>query len=104
MSLVFDKKDDEFTKHWNKTLKNGDQLFRYFNTYRAAKYLCLFAADYPEYTSGKDKVYKFEQIYHVISLVDNDSFLATDRTLRSFKNVRAEQGGFEEYFDVWKET
>lgn len=100
----FDKKDDEFTKHWNKTLKNGDQLFRYFNTYRAAKYLCLFAADYPEYTSGKDKIYKFEQVYHVISLVDNDNFLATDRKLRSFKNVRAEQGGFEEYFDVWKET
>lgn len=99
-----DKKDDEFTKHWNKTLKNGDQLFRYFNTYRAAKYLCLFAADYPEYTSGSEKTHKFEQICHIISLVDNDNFLATDSSLRSFKEVRAEQGGFEDYFEVWKET
>ncbi len=100
----FDKKDDEFTKHWNKTLKNGDQLFRYFNTYRAAQYLCMYAADYPEYNSNKEKVHKFEQICHIISLVDNDSFLSTDSSLRSFQQVRAEQGGYEDYFAIWKET
>lgn len=100
----FDKKDDEFTKHWNKTLKNGDQLFRYFNTYRAAQYLCMYAADYPEYNSNKEKVHKFEQICHIISLVDNDSFLSTDSSLRSFRQVRAEQGGYEDYFAIWKET
>lgn len=100
----FDKKDDEFTKHWNKTLKNGDQLFRYFNTYRAAQYLCMYAADYPEYNSNKEKIHKFEQICHIISLVDNDSFLSTDSSLRSFRQVRAEQGGYEDYFAIWKET
>ena len=44
------EKDDAFRKYWKKTLHNGDQLFRYFNTYRKAKYLCFFSADYPEYT------------------------------------------------------
>ena len=46
------KKTDEFRKHWAKTLRNGDQLFRYFNTYRRTKYLCLFSCDYPAYTDG----------------------------------------------------
>lgn len=57
------KKTDEFRKHWTRTLQNGDQLFRYFNTYRKAKYLCLFSADYPEYTEGGIKKHRFENIY-----------------------------------------
>ena len=99
-----DKKDDEFRKHWAKTMRNGDQLFRYFNTYRRAKYLCFYSADYPEYKKNGEKVHRFENIYHVISLVDNDEYLQTDNHLRSFREMREQQGGSEDFFNVWKQT
>ena len=99
-----DKKDDEFRKHWAKTLRGGDQLFRYFNTYRKAKYLCLFAADFPEYTKDGKKENRFENIYHIISLVDNDEYLKTDSKLKSFRTLRENQGTSEEFFEVWKKT
>lgn len=91
-----EKKEDEFRKHWKKTLHNGDQLFRYFNTYRKAKYLCLFACDW-----SNDKL---ENTYHVISLNDNEKYLKTNKKLRGFDDVRNEQGGQDEYFEVWKNT
>lgn len=98
------QKDDEFRKHWVKTLRNGDQLFRYFNTYRRAHYLCMYAADYPEYTKDGHKEHRFENIYHIISLEDNEEYLQTDSKLRSFKQLREEQGSAEEFFAVWKQT
>lgn len=97
------KKTDEFRKHWAKTLRNGDQLFRYFNTYRRAKYLCMFSADYPEYTDGGIKKHRFENIYHVISLVDNEKILADPKT-HSFQELRTKQGSSDEFFKVWKNT
>lgn len=99
-----DKKEDEFRKHWAKTMRNGDQLFRYFNTYRKAKYLCMYAADFPEYKKNGEKVNRFENIYHIISLVDNEEYLQTDSKLLSFQKMREEQGGSEEFFKVWKNT
>lgn len=101
---ITQKKDDEFRKHWTKTLRNGDQLFRYFNTYRKAKYLCLFAADYPEYTKEGHKEHRYENIYHIISLVDNEDYLRTDNKLRSFQQLRDEQGSSDDFFNVWKQT
>lgn len=98
------QKDDEFRRHWLKTLRNGDQLFRYFNTYRKAKYLCLYAADYSEYTKNGHKEYRFENIYHIISLVDNDEYLQTDSNLVGFGRLRKEQGSSEDFFNVWKQT
>lgn len=97
------KKTDEFRKHWAKTLRNGDQLFRYFNTYRKAKYLCLYSADYPEYTEGSKKKHRFENIYYVISLVDNEKILADPKT-HSYKELRENQGASDEFFKVWKNT
>lgn len=99
-----DKKEDEFRKHWAKTMRNGDQLFRYFNTYRRAKYLCLYSADYPEYKKNGEKVHRFENIYHVISLVDNEEYLQTDSKLKSFREMREQQGGSDDFFNVWKQT
>lgn len=98
------QKDDEFRKHWQKTLRNGDQLFRYFNTYRKAKYLCLFSADYPEYTKNGRIEHRFENIYNIISLEDNDEYLQTDTTLKGFKDLRESQGSADQFFNVWKDT
>lgn len=97
-------KSDEFRKHWEKTRRDGDQLFRYFNTYRRAQYLCLFAADYPEYKKDGHKEHQFENIYNIISLVDNDDYLLTDSSLHSFREMRRKQGGSEDFFKVWKNT
>ena len=40
------KEDDEFSKAWRKTLQDGGQLFNYYNTYRQAQYLVLYASDF----------------------------------------------------------
>ena len=99
-----DKKEDEFRKHWARTMRDGDQLFRYFNTYRKAQYLCMYAADCPEYRKNGEKIYRLEINYHVISLVDNEEYLQTDNKLHSFPEMREQQGGSEDFFNVWKQT
>lgn len=99
-----DKKEDEFRKHWARTMRDGDQLFRFFNTYRKAQYLCMYAADCPEYRKNGEKIYRLEINYHVISLVDNEEYLQTDNKLHSFLEMREQQGGSEDFFNVWKQT
>lgn len=99
-----DKKEDEFRKHWARTMRDGDQLFRYFNTYRKAQYLCMYAADCPEYRKKRDIIYRLEINYHIISLVDNEEYLQTDNKLHSFQEMREQQGGSEDFFNVWKQT
>ena len=47
---------------------------------------------------------RFENIYHIISLVDNDDYLQTDSRLRSFREMREQQGGSDDFFSVWKQT
>lgn len=89
-------KEDEFSKHWKKTLSNGDQLFRYFNTYSKAQYLCLYTADFVD-----DKL---TDTYHLITLKDNEEYLRSDKRLKSYKSLRENQGSAEEFFEVWKNT
>ena len=89
-------KEDEFSKHWKRTLSNGDQLFRYFNTYSKAQYLCLYTADFVDE--------KLTDTYHLITLKDNEEYLRSDKRLKSYKSLRENQGSAEEFFEVWKNT
>lgn len=89
-------KEDEFSKHWKRTLSNGDQLFRYFNTYSKAQYLCLYTADFVDE--------KLTDTYHLITLKDNEEYLNSDKRLKSYKSLRENQGSAEEFFEVWKNT
>jgi len=99
------EKDDEFRKYWAKTMQNGGQLFRYFNTYRKARYLCMYAADYPKYqTEHGEYDYRFENIYNIISLEDNIEQLKTNPKYQSFQQLRTEQGTSDDFFKVWKMT
>ncbi len=99
------EKDDEFSKYWAKTMQNGGQLFRYFNTYRKARYLCMYAADYPKYQKENGEYdCKFENIYNIISLEDNIEQLKTNIKFQSFQQLRAEQGTSDDFFKVWKLT
>lgn len=90
------EKEDEFEKHWKRTLNNGDQLFRYFNTYSKAQFLCLYTADFIDS--------KLVDEYHLIALKDNDEYLKTDSRLKSYKTLRENQGNAQEFFEVWKNT
>ena len=89
-------KNDEFSTHWNKTLNNGDQLFRYFNTFSRAQYLCMYTADFV----NDELVDK----YNVITLKDNDEYLESNKKLKSYKWLRENQGSSDEFFEVWKNT
>ena len=37
---------DDYDNEWTKMKRDGGQLFRYYNTYRQAKYICLYSSDF----------------------------------------------------------
>ena len=91
-----DEKDSEFEKHWKRTLRDGDQLFRYFNTYSKAQFLCLYTADFVgDVLANK---------YNVITLQDNDDYLEANTDKISYKSLRESQGSAGDFFNVWKNT
>lgn len=89
------EKNDEFDSAWRKTKKSGGQLFNYFNTYRQAKYLVLYASDYTT---------EICQLYYLISLIDNEKYLDANPSLKSYQEVSDDNGSHTEYFEVWKNT
>ena len=90
------KEDDEFNKAWKKTLQDGGQLFNYYNTYRQAQYLVLYASDFVE---GEPRCN-----YRLITMVDNKEYLESNPQLLSFEKVSADNGTREDFFKVWSET
>lgn len=88
--------NDEFSKAWKLMLQNGGQLFNYYNSYRKAKYICLYTSDWID---GKCK-----RTYHVISMLDNTDYLLSNRNLVSFETVTKRGGNRDEYYQVWKDT
>lgn len=94
--LIECKRSDEFEKYWKKTMNDGGQLFRYFNSYRQAQALCMYMSDYID---GKLK-----RFTNIISMIDNGELLQNNQSLKSFKQVQLDHGDKEDYFNVWKET
>lgn len=94
--LIECKKADEFDKFWKKTLSDGGQLFRYYNSFRQAKALCLYTSDYNNA--------EIKRTTHIISMEDNMDYLSMNKKLKGFKKVQEENGNKEDYFDVWKNT
>ena len=90
------KEDDEFNKAWKKTLLDGGQLFNYFNTYRQAQYLALYASDFVE---GEPRC-----SYYLITMTDNKEYLESNPQLLSFEKVSADNGTRDDFFKVWSET
>ncbi|CAA6819731.1 MAG: Type I restriction-modification system, DNA-methyltransferase subunit M (EC / Type I restriction-modification system, specificity subunit S (EC, partial [uncultured Sulfurovum sp.] len=85
---------NEFTKHWQKTLQDGDQLFRYIVNKRETQFLCMYTSDFTDN--------KLIPTYHLISLNDNKDYLKENPTLLSFENAKKENK--EDIFNVWKKT
>lgn len=93
--LIECKKADEFDKYWKRTQADGSQLFRYYNSYRQAQALCLYTSDYSGRITRKS---------YIISMKDNEDYLASDSRLLSFRKVQEENGNKDDYFRVWKNT
>lgn len=90
------KEDDEFSKAWKKTLQDGGQLFNYYNTYRQAQYLVLYASDFVD---GEPRCN-----YRLITMTDNKEYLESNPQLISFEKVSADNGTRDDFFKVWSET
>ena len=90
------KEDDEFSKAWRKTLQDGGQLFNYYNTYRQAQYLVLYASDFVD---GNPRCN-----YRLITMTDNKEYLVSNPKLISFEKVSADNGTRDDFFRVWSET
>lgn len=90
------KEDDEFSKAWKKTLHDGGQLFNYYNTYRQAHYLALYASDFVD---GEPRCN-----YRLITMTDNKEYLESNPKLLSFEKVTADNGTRDDFFKVWSET
>lgn len=91
-----DGKSKEFSRAWAKMQQDGGQLFSYYINNGKAQWLCLYTSDF--------KNNKTEQIYHLISMVDNVDYLKNNITLKSFEQVRNENGSKADYFSVWSNT
>jgi len=83
---------DEFNHAWETTLKDGAQLFSYFQQERATSFLCLYTSGFAD---GK-----IQSEYHLIKVKDNEKLLETLENPKSY----AKAGNNKELFDVWKET
>lgn len=86
---------DEFSRAWSYMEEDGGQLFNYFNTYRQATALCLYASDWVE----ERCLYQSR----IISIRDNENYIQASG-LPSYADVEAKKGGKESYFKVWRDT
>lgn len=91
-----DGSSKEFSKAWHRMNEDGGQLFNYFNSYRKAKALCLYASDW----QGEECIYQS----YIVLMEDNEEYLRADNKLKGYSKVAEERGGKEEYFKVWKNT
>lgn len=91
-----DNSNSEFEKAWRKMQKDGGQLFNYFNSYRKAQYLCLYASDW----QGE----RIEHSYRLVSMKDNHEYLKSDDKLIGYEQIHAESGSKSDFFEVWKNT
>lgn len=89
------KGQDEFSRAWSRMEKDGGQLFNYFNTFRQAIVLCLYASDWV----GERCVYQSR----IVSIQDNESYIQAAK-LRSYADVKEKMEGKEAYFKVWRDT
>lgn len=82
----------EFDAAWADTKEDGAQLFSYFQQERTTKFLCLYTANI---IGGK-----IERQYHLINVQDNEEKLASDDSLKGYK----EAGNNKLLYKVWHET
>jgi type I restriction enzyme M protein len=82
----------EFEKYWNRTLRDGDQLFSYAQQIPETEFLCLYASDFV----GGELSYRS----HIIAHRDNEKYLAANTGIRSFK----EAGDVTDRYRIWRDT
>lgn len=84
---------NEYDKAWNKTKKDGDQLFSYAQQIKRTQYLCLYTSD----IQNNKLVYSNK----IISIQDNEEYL---KTLKPAQRKRyKEANDVKELFKVWRD-
>lgn len=83
---------NEFTKSWNKTRQDGDQLFSYAQQIVETQFLCLYTSDF----DGGTLTYTS----HIVAHRDNDKYLDDNPQFKSFRAV----SNVKERFAVWRDT
>jgi type I restriction enzyme M protein len=86
----------EFRKHWDKTLMDGDQLFRYLVNKRETNYLCLYSSDFTDNAVTPD--------YQLITLIDNQKLLDELKDKKPISFAEAKKRNKEDIYKAWKET
>lgn len=86
---------DDYEDEWKKVKRDGGQLFRYYNSYRQAQYLCLYCSDFVDGKLKRD--------YQLIKITDNEEQIQ-DTDVQSYAKVSAENSSYEAFFHVWAET
>jgi hypothetical protein len=82
----------EFDKAWKDTLKDGGQIFSYEKQENTSRVIILYAARLVDL--------EIEELYHAISLVDNDEFINTLENPQTYADAK----GGDDKFNVWKDT
>ena len=85
----------DYDDEWKRVKKDGGQLFRYYNSYRQAQYLCLYCSDFVDGKLKRD--------YQLIKMTDNEEQIQ-DADVLSFAKVSADNRSYEDFFHVWAET
>ena len=83
---------NEFSKAWNKTEQDGDQLFSYAQQIPQVQFLCLYASDF----QNNQIHFKYNMILHK----DNATILEDNPKLMAYK----ESTDVKNRFKVWQET
>ena len=86
---------DDYEDEWKRVKRDGGQLFRYYNSYRQAQYLCLYCSDFVDGKLKRD--------YQLIKMTDNEEQIQ-DADVLSFAKVSADNRSYEDFFHVWAET
>ena len=82
----------EFDKAWRDTQKDGGQLFSYERQENVASVLVLYTVSFlPK---------ELKVIYKAISLIDNENYLSSIKSNKSYKNAK----GGNQKFNTWKEV
>lgn len=87
---------EKYENEWHRMLRDGGQLFRYYNSYRPAKYICLYTADIVNRS--------LQSSYRMIKMTDNENRISSDKDLISYASITSKGGDYQEYFRVWKDT
>ncbi len=94
------KTKSEFEKEWANMLRNGGQLFSYYQQIPTTKYLCLYTSDFVESNEIKNITYQ----NYIIAMIDNKDELAKLKDGDPLKNGYKGKHDVSRAYEVWQKV